>query len=522
MTKRTFQGIFILSLILGVFTTASGQGELDISFNGTGSVMTDFGVSTSSVASILVQPDQKIVEVGATNQGGFTYFALTRYNPNGSLDTSFGDNGRIVTDFDPNGPTEGAGAAVLQPDGKIIAAGYVALSNPGPSYFALIRYNPDGSVDTSFGNGGKVSTSIVQHVHRISGAALSPDGKIVVAGLYFAGSQTTESLIVRYNPNGSLDTSFSGDGIVTDTRGGNLGDANAPSSVAIQPDGKVITGGAYTRSLSVTGGDVTLVRYNADGTYDFSFGSGGRLLIPSPTVSEAIRAIALLPDGRIVAAGESGADFLLMRFNADGSPDVTFDGDGRLTTAIVNGSRASSLLLRPSGKIFLSGSSSTAAQGIVAASYNADGSLDTSFSGDGKFSLGFAGSFTTGANAMAIDGLNRIILGGTAANKFLAIRLYTLEPTLVSVVGRTITPEGTPIRGVTIGLTNQLGETRWAITSNFGYYRIDGVPTGQTYTLFARDSKRYTFETKVFGLNEAIYNLDLFGEPPSAVRANAK
>lgn len=496
-----------LILILSSITTALAQPELDISFNGTGSVMTDFSGGTDAASAVLVQSDQKIVAVGSF---GSAFFALARYNTNGLLDTTFGDNGRVITDFDPNGGSEGAAAAVLQPDGKIIAAGYVAIVNPGESYFAVARYNTDGSLDQTFGSGGKASAFIVQHYHRIRGVALGQDGKIVVAGEYFAANQTTQSLIVRFNANGSLDGTFGSGGRVTDIRGVVLADRNVPWSVAIQPDGKVVTGGSYSSS---SGDDVTMVRYNVNGTYDTSFGSGGRLLIPSPGISERIYAIALQPDGRIVAAGESGQDFLLLRFNATGTPDATFDGDGRVTTPIVGDSKARSVSVRPSGKIFASGLSFTNGQGIVAAYYNTDGSLDTSFSQDGKFTMDIAGTFSARTSCMAIDGLRRIVLGGTASDNFAVVRLYTVEPTPVTVFGRTTTPEGQPIRGITVGLTNQAGETRWAITSNFGYYQFDNIPTGQTYTLFVRGSKRYTFETRTFGLSDAIDNLDLIGEP---------
>lgn len=512
---RNFSRLLFLVILVAISGSlaAYAQPELDISFNGTGTVTTDFGVGADAVSEVLVQSDQKIVAVGTASQGIAVCFALTRYNTNGTLDTTFGDNGRIITDFDPNGGTEGAWAAALQPDGKIIAAGYVALVNPGPSYFAIARYNTDGSLDQTFGSGGKVSTFIVQHFHRLRGVALDQFGRIVVSGEYFSGTQTMQSLIVRYNPNGSLDGSFGLGGRVTDIRGGTLGNSNIPMSVAVQPDDKVVTGGFFTEGNTTSGGDVTIVRYQANGSYDTSFGSNGRLLIPSPTVNEVINSIAIQPDGKIVAAGASGQDYLLMRFNANGTPDVTFDGDGRVTTPIAGTSKAYSVIVRPSGKIFVSGISFTAAQGITAACYNADGSLDSSFSEDGKFTLGFAGSFTTAAHGMAFDALGRIVLGGTANDNFAVVRLYTLEPTPVTVFGRTTTPEDQPIRGITVGLTNQLGETRWAITSNFGYYQFDNVPTGQTYTLFVRGSKRYTFDTRTFGLNDAIDNLDLIGEP---------
>lgn len=510
MNRLAFQLIIVLFSISFLSTFLYAQPELDISFNATGKVTTDLGAGSDRALELLVQPDQKIVAVGHSH----SYFALTRYNPNGSLDTTFGDNGVVITNFDPNGVAQGAFAAALQPDGKIIAGGFVAIIQPGLGYFAVARYNTDGSLDQTFGNGGKVGTSIVEHVHHIRGVALAPDGKIVVAGEFHSpGSQTTQSLIVRFHTNGSLDGSFGSGGKVIDSRGFSPGDSNIPWALAVQPDGKVVTGGSYSPSVSVTGGDVTMVRYNVNGTYDTTFGSGGRLLIPSPTVSEVISAIALQPDGRIVAAGESGQNFLLVRFNADGSPDVTLDGDGRVTTAIVSASKARSVIVRPSGKIFVSGSSFTAGQGIVAAYYNPDGSLDTSFSGDGKFTLDFTDSYATAGWGMAFDDLGRVMLGGTTSENFAVVRLYTPDPFPVTVTGQCISMEGTPLRNIRVGLTGYDGQTRWANTSAFGYFQFHNVPTGQTYNLFVRGSKHYSFDSRIFGLNEAIDSLTLIGKP---------
>lgn len=509
MRKAAHHLIFILLFAVTVFA----QPELDISFNGTGKVITDIGPGTDSASEVLIQTDQKIVAVGTAKCGdAASCFALARYNTNGSIDDTFGDHGTVITDFDPNAVTEAAFAAALQPDGKIVAAGFAAFINPGPAVFAVMRYNADGSLDKAFGNGGRVSTSIVQHLHHIRAVAIAPDGKIVVAGDYFSANQNFQTLIVRYNAEGSLDATFGSGGKVTDSRGFNLGDANVPWSVAVQSDGRIVTGGSFNQNQTATAEDITLNRYRADGSIDnTSFAGNGRVLIPSPNVSESIRAIAFQPDGKIVAAGFSGQNFLLMRFTANGLPDETLDGDGRVTTMIGNGSDANSIAVTPSGKIVLSGPSSSGTFGV--ACYNPDGSLDTSFSGDGMLSFGFTGSFTTAPYSMALDGLGRIVMAGIASDKFALARLYTVEPAPVIVSGQTRTPDGQPIRGIRVGLTNQLGETRWAITSNFGYYYFDGVPTGQTYTLSIRGAKRYTFETRTFGLNEAINNLDLIGDP---------
>jgi uncharacterized delta-60 repeat protein len=502
MSKRLIRPIFCIAFLLSFLNAASAQPELDISFNATGKATVDFTQGEDAAFDVLVQADNKIVAIGTTATfSSPKYFALTRFTTNGVMDTSFGDNGRVITVFNANSANEGAFAAALQPDGKIIAAGFVSRISPGEGYFALARYNPNGSLDTTFGNGGMVLTAVFQHINEARAVTVGPDGQIFAAGYYFGGNQNFQSLVARYSTNGTLEDTFG------DFQGFDLGTENILRAVAIQPDGKIVTGGNFRQSYSApSSADAKVMRFNPDGTLDSSFGASGRLIISSPTIGEAVNAVAILPDGRIIAAGYSGQDFLVMRFNANGSFDTTFGGaTGRVTTPIGIDSQANSVIVRPDGKILASGSSGLNS-GVVY--YNADGSLDTSFSGDGKFIFPFGT-----LNGMAFDSLGRIVLGGTSAGMFGVARLYTLDPVPVTVTGQTVNPQGTPLRNIRVGLTGQDGQTRWAITSAFGFFVFDNVPTGQTCTLFVRGSKHYSFETRTFGLNEAVDNLTLIGNP---------
>jgi len=481
--------------------TVYAQPELDISFNGNGRATTGFGSGTAAAYKTLVQPDNKIVAIGTWYPiTGQKYFALTRYNTDGSLDQSFGEFGRVVTDFNPNVPNEGAFSGAIQPDGKIIAAGYVSIISPGEGYFAMVRYNTNGSIDTTFGNGGRVTTAVIQHINEIRDIDIGPDGRIVAAGLYFSGVNF-QTLIACYNANGGLEWTK------TDTRGNFLSDSNVAVAVAIQPDGKIITGGSFSTS---GGTDITFVRYTASGAYDVSFGSSGRMLVSSPTTNESISDIAVYSDGRIVAVGESGGQLLVMRMFGMGMFDITFSDDGRVTIPGITGK---GVYIRPNGKILVAGSGGS---GFALASLNTNGSLDTSFSGDGL--LDFALSGGGGAYSVTMDSLGRPVLGGTVATGFGVARLYTLEPVPVSISGQARTPDGTPLRGVRVGLTDASGITRWALTSNFGFFSFDDIPTGQTYNLFVRGSKTHIFESRDVGLNEAV-SVDLIGTPRDGVKA---
>jgi uncharacterized delta-60 repeat protein len=509
MNKRTIYLVVILSFILCVNRGAHAQPELDISFNGTGHVTSGFDSGIAYIADVVVQPDKKVVGIGTWHapNNASSHFALTRYNEDGTIDTSFGQFGRVVSDFDPDAPGESATAGTIQPDGKIIAAGYVNGPQAGQSRITVARYNTDGSLDLTFGSGGKFFYQQTPSINEAYTVAVGPDGSIAAAGEYFAGA-TIQTVVIRLDPSGVLQASM------TDIRGSILNDRNVPTSVAIQPDGKIITSGFFSPSGGA--GGITFVRYNPDGSKDVTFGSGGRLLLSNGS-NQAINAIAVQPDGRIVGAGLSGPDFMVMRMWGNGMLDISFSDDGRASAAFPTSGAATAVHVKPNGKIIAAG---TVAANFAVAVFNADGSLDTSFSGDGTLRFGFPGFSSSGADSIVIDSLGRIVLGGSAGSKFAAARLYTLEPAPVAVSGRAVTPDGMPIRGISVGLTSQAGETRWAITSTFGYYQFDGVPTGQTYTLFVRGAKRHTFENRTFGLNEAVDDLNLIGVPrETAARA---
>ena len=376
------------------------------------------------------------------------------------------------------------------------------LSPTGQGYFALARYNTDGTLDETFGSGGKVLTSINAGSHEARDVALGQDGTIVTAGSYHNGI-SLQTLIAKYGASGDLLWTK------TDTRGNFVGASNIAESAVILSGGRILTCGNAWGGLD---NGITFAGYTANGAYDVTLGAGGRILL-SNTGHMRLKALGLSADGRFIAAGSSASDFMVARFFAIGAWDISFNGSGSAITSMGGSSLVNSVTIGPSGKIVAAGTSSPAEQSFAVAVHTANGLMDTSFSGDGRLTFGFDGSFGTGASSAKIDSLGRIVLGGTAAGQFAVARLYTLQPVPVSVSGRTLDTSGTPLRGVRVGLTDASGLTRWALTSNFGFFTFDGIPTGQTYTLFVRGSKRHTFETRTFGLNEAVDGLDLIGDP---------
>jgi uncharacterized delta-60 repeat protein len=294
----------------------NSDGSLDTSF-GTGGTVRGSGVGTSLAYGVVVEPDGKIV----ASEDGFN-FGLTRFDSNGNLDPSFGVGGKVTASFGGSVSIQ-AHSLVGQPDGKLVVAGRADIA--GDNDFALVRYNTDGSLDATFGSGGKVTTDFGSESDEAFSVTLQADGKIVVAGV------TTNSLgaLVRYNADGSLDASFGTGGKVTTDLASSL---QKPETVKIQSDGKIVVAG-YSLTGPGANTDFALVRYNSDGSLDSSFGSGGKVLTDIGASVDQANSVVIQPDGKILVVGASGtggvgpADLALVRYNSDGSLDTSF-GNG--------------------------------------------------------------------------------------------------------------------------------------------------------------------------------------------------
>jgi uncharacterized delta-60 repeat protein len=332
------------------------NGTLDASFDGDGRVTTDLttGYGSEGAADIAIQLDGQIVVAGVAGdpEGSDTKFALLRYNPDGTLDPTFGEGGHVLTDF-----TAGFDAAAgleIQTDGKIVAAGSatepVGEEGPPPiSGFAVARYNADGSLDSSFGAGGKVITEFTAGFDLASDVALQADGKIVAAGGAGGGGQGGALAVARYNSDGSLDTSFSGDGKRTINFGSSF---SWGSSVAIQGNGKILVAGTEATDASAPDSKFALARCNPNGSLDDSFGGDGRVRTRFGT---GVSGMSRQADGKIVAAGGS-QKFALARYTRRGRLDSSFAGDGKLTTNFTPGSDwARAVVLQLNGKIVAGG-----------------------------------------------------------------------------------------------------------------------------------------------------------------------
>jgi uncharacterized delta-60 repeat protein len=402
------------------------DGNLDATFGAGGKVTTQLGASVSGGAhAVLVQPDGKIVAVGGTTTAPMFQFALVRYNPDGSLDSTFGMSGKVVT---PGFGT--AYGAALVAGGKIAAVG----ANPGQNItapFVVARYNPDGSLDSSFGTGGKVTTVFQGTVDSQGQAvALQPDGKIVVVG-GSTGTADNDFDLARYNPDGSLDVTFGAGGrIITD-----FGSAmDMAHGVVVQKDGRIVVVGTTMNGFAVA-------RYNVDGSLDGTFGSSGKVITDFGNLGAGAFGVVVQADGRLVVVGTDGKDFALVRYNPDGSLDATFGTGGKVTTDFAGRmDSASGVVLQPDGKIVAVGSTSVLighffSADFALARYNPDGSLDSTFGTGGTATVSSGSLRLTPGVALQADG--RIVVAGSVSGGggTFAVLRFTASGSLDSTFG---------------------------------------------------------------------------------------
>ena len=374
------------------------DGSLDASFDGDGTVTTQLSTGSDGIVEAAIQPDGKIVAIGSAYNGSNNDFAAARYNPDGSLDTSFDTDGKTTTHV--QGYDWGT-TMLLQADGGIVVAGY---SVGGDNDFTMIRYNAGGSLDTSFDGDGK-SVNNFSFAHAGAKAvAVQPDGKIVAGGWRGVNTSNPAFAITRYNTDGSVDWKTAASlGIGT----------HIVHALAIQSDGKIIAAGQAYNGPDY---DFGVVRLNSNGTLDTSFDGDGRVKTPVLSGDDYPYGVAVHSDGKIVVAGYShngtNRDISLVRYNANGSLDTSFDGDGKLTTALFSGNEeANAVAIQPDGKILVAGYTVTASSTeMVVVRYNTDGSLDTSFDGDGSATV----SGVVSGTAMTLQSDGKIVVAGYA------------------------------------------------------------------------------------------------------------
>ncbi|MEJ7623890.1 MAG: hypothetical protein WKF34_07835 [Pyrinomonadaceae bacterium] len=488
------------------------SGDLDLTFNGSGKATLDIAPNVDRAAGVVVQADNKIVVAGngfLGTAGTQSQIELARYNVDGTLDTSFDGDGIVTTALFTR--INLATAIFLTPDQKIWVLGRYQFSSSNSNYVGfIVRYNANGSLDTTFGAGSGFSQVLIDSP---AGMAVDATGRILVVGSQ--PSSPNQARVQRFNANGSVDTTF-GPGSGGSVANGTIQiyyDANPTgvnqwaSSIIIQPDGKYVVGGFRGTGNSSNYG---LARLNPDGTYDLSFDTDGRVATAG---LGGIRTLILQPDQKILAIGTVNENFNATRYNNDGSLDMTFgSGTGRVTTDVIGIDTVGSGYLQPDGNIVVGGATGGVNSMFGVVRYTSAGDLDLTFNTDGKQTIDFT-SVADGAVGAAPDSLGRVILAGNV-NNFAMIGVTRLEgdggtptPTPTATATPTATPtpgppaivdglvtitDGRALRNAIVAITGSTGARRTVITNSFGFYQFGDVVTGQSYTMSVL-SRRYRF-----------------------------
>jgi uncharacterized delta-60 repeat protein len=416
--KQLLLRISYLAFALFTSTFLLAQpGILDPSFGNGGKVITSINGADATAYSVVITSAGKILAGGASKINNHEQFTLIQYNTGGVIDSTFGTNGIVVT---PINTRSRINNVTLQPDGKILAGGYSVDSpytstNPGP--FTLARYHANGSLDTSFGNGGLAFTVFPNGTANpgINKILVKPDGKILAGGGLSAYILDEYSALAQYLPNGSIDSSFGTNGMLEFAPYVFGADGLWLTDMSLAPDGKIVAAIRTNAVPVVNWGDFLLMRFLPNGTIDNSFGPYGVLRTDFNGNGDDARCVVVLPDSSIIAAGWGGAtgSFALAKYRPNGTLDNSFGTGGKVSTPMISAAIGNHLFVQPDGRIILTGLTFNSTEDFAIVSYNSNGSLNTAFGNNGVVTTDFLGykdeSF---CSALQADG--KIVLAGYA------------------------------------------------------------------------------------------------------------
>ena len=459
--KARLFGLVLFLVISPCATILAAPGDLDTTFGANGVVSSNFGGLCHAYA-VAVQVDGRIVVAGDAHSQA----AVARYNTDGSLDPTFGSAGVTIT---PAGELAAAFAVAIQPDGRIVVAGQVHFNTIAYDDWLILRYNTDGSLDNTFGSGGMINTDFGTFDFAYA-VQIQPDDKIIVAG-----RANDQFGVARYDPDGSLDASFAEGGktIIEPFR-----DPAWANSIALTSGGQIVVAGyAFSPTDEEAFG---LVMFKPKGALAKTFGHTGEVIAPpfqfcmpgDPNSEDIAQGVAIQADGKIVAAGNSLSpcgptlgDFAVARYLANGALDPTFGSGGQVATPFLGAGAGKSLVIQPDGKILVGGQVLEFMVGYEFGliRYNSDGSLDPTFGFEGRART-FFGDINYEAGSMALGRDGNIIGVGAAFGSFELARYQTGIPvpeiTSVSVHGKTLTVTGANFdKGATILLNGSFEKT---------------------------------------------------------------
>lgn len=419
-------------LVVAGYTNGAGRlvryntdGSLDTSFNGSGIAT---GTSGFSFIGAALQADGKLVATGSFSNGSNTDFALTRFNSDGSIDSGFGTNGTVLTDF---GGNDAARNVIVQADSKLVVVGYFFAG--APPNIAVARYNSDGTLDSSFDADGMLTLAVGPSASYGWDAVQDADGKLVIAAdSYVSGSTAYDFTLVRLNDDGSLDSSYNTDGVATGTV-----DAAAyndrPRRVLQQPDGKLVVVGSSFTPLSANATDFSVARFNTDGSLDSGFAGDGtmRQQFGTPSSSAYLSGLAVQPDGKIITGGDvtaanSSRDAVLVRYDGNGTLDTGFASNGIAQTVLSSSQQIFAMLRQDDGKIVSAGLGISSSQDFLLLRHNSDGSIDTAFGSSGQVLTNLGTNLQDVALAAIQQTDGKLVAAGRSYNSSLGYQVSSL------------------------------------------------------------------------------------------------
>ncbi len=384
----------------------SGTVGLDPHFGVNGVALADFGGSDSGM-TIAMQSDGKVLMAGRAWNGNEYDFGVVRFNTDGTLDSSFGEGGLARADMGSIFDTPYAMA--VQTNGRIVVVG----QTEGIGYdFGMARFNTDGSLDSGFGTDGKVVVDFAGSYDLAYGVAVHASGKITIAGTATDSDYHFRFGLAQFNADGSLDSTF-GDGGKVMTAFGNL-DTEAYTILSAS-GGKFLVAG-YAYDFETGGADLALARYNSDGSLDTTFDGDGMVVTDVGTYDESVHGLALTSDGSIIAAGTAGGDYLVVKYSSSGQLDTDFGTDGKVFVDYVGGYDVGHAVGMAGDQIMVAGAADMLGDmdfGMVR--LNADGSADETFGNNGLLTIDL-GSWDDEAMGMVVEGNGNLMVGGFAVN----------------------------------------------------------------------------------------------------------
>ncbi len=410
---------FLLFFCFTTHLVAQTPGSLDLTFGSGGIFTTAIGSANDQGTDVAQLSDGNIIVVGHTytDASALEDFFVMRLSSNGAIDPVFGVNGKTIIDF-LNGDDQ-AQAVEIQPDGKILVAGY-SLGNAGFNS-VVARLLPNGTLDAGFGTNGRVVVNFGSTDFCLAMRLLS-DGKILLAGRAYNGI-TSDFALARLLPNGTLDNTFGTSGKqMLDL----FGEQESINAIAVQPDGKIVAVGETTNVTS----SFAVARLLANGSLDPSFGNGGKVKTTFGTESDVAYDVALQPDGKMMVVGQSNSntisDLAAARYLANGELDLSFSDDGKLLENIsMFGDYAFAVALQADGKILLAGSSAGQQEDLALFRYLANGTPDLGFGDNGRVLVDAGAAKQDRAVAMQVKDGKILIAGqtgGFGANDLLLAR----------------------------------------------------------------------------------------------------